>query len=105
MKIRVEESEFIPCDVLDIIRWLRASDPRFEATFLTAFTSSVDILAMHPGIGRTRTDLRPASIRSWRIRGFPNILIFYEVLPDRIRLLRVLHGHRDLQGEMAGNSA
>ena len=25
---------------------------------------------------------------------------FYEVLPDRLRLLRVLHGARDLQAEL-----
>jgi len=43
MKLPVEESEFIPCDIL---------------------------------------------------------LIFYDALPERLRLLRVLHGARDLQAEL-----
>jgi plasmid stabilization system protein ParE len=29
-------------------------------------------------------------------------LSFYNVFPDRVRLLRVLHGGRDLQAEMRG---
>jgi len=31
---------------------------------------------------------------------FRKYLIFYEMLPDRLRLLRVLHGARDLQAEL-----
>ena len=27
-------------------------------------------------------------------------LVFYELLPDRLRILRVLHGYRDLQAEL-----
>ncbi len=41
-----------------------------------------------------------AQTRSWRVKGFRKYLIFYESLPDRVRLLRVLHGARDLQAEM-----
>jgi hypothetical protein len=29
-----------------------------------------------------------------------NYLLFYEVQPDRLRLLRILHGFRDLQAEL-----
>jgi plasmid stabilization system protein ParE len=38
--------------------------------------------------------------RSWRVKSFHKYLIFYEALPGRVRLLRVLHGARDLQAEL-----
>jgi plasmid stabilization system protein ParE len=34
------------------------------------------------------------------VKGFRKYLIFYESLPDRVRLLRVLHGARDLPAQM-----
>jgi plasmid stabilization system protein ParE len=37
---------------------------------------------------------------SWRVGSFRRYLLFYEVLPDRLRLLRLLHGYRDLQSEL-----
>jgi toxin ParE1/3/4 len=100
MRLPVEESEFIPCDILDIVRRIRPHNPSASARFVEAFKSSVDLLARLPELGRARADLGAAETRSWRVQGFRNYLIFYEVLPDRLRLLRVLHGSRDLQAEL-----
>jgi toxin ParE1/3/4 len=100
MKLPVEESEFIPCDLLDIVRHIRPHNPSAAARFIQAFKSSVDLLAGMPELGRVRPDLGALETRSWRVHGFRNYLIFYEVLPDRLRLLRVLHGSRDLQAEL-----
>lgn len=47
-------------------------------------------------MGRCRADLGFPEVRSWRVRGFPRHLIFYRALPDRVQILRVLHGARDL---------
>jgi toxin ParE1/3/4 len=100
MKLPVEESEFIPCDILDIVRRIRPHNPSAAARFIDAFKSSVDLLARMPELGRARSDLGAPETRSWRVRGFRNYLIFYEALPNRLRLLRVLHGSRDLQAEL-----
>ena len=97
MKLPVEESEFIPGDVLDIVRWVRADNPAAAVRFLDAFKTSVELLSRMPEIGRARPDLGAPETRSWRVKGFRNYLIFYDALPDRVRLLRVLHGGRDLQ--------
>ena len=35
-------------------------------------------------------------IRQWRIKNFKDYLIFYQVVDDRIEILRVLYGRRDL---------
>ena len=100
MKLPVEESEFIPCDMLDIVRRIHPQNPVAAVRFVEAFKSSVDLLARMPALGRVRPDLGTPETRSWRVGGFRNYLIFYEVLPDRLRLLRVLHGSRDLQAEL-----
>lgn len=100
MKLPVEESEFIPCDMLDIVRYIRRDNPPAAIRFVDAFKSSVELLSRMPEIGRARPDLGAPETRSWRVKGFRKYLIFYEAFPDRVRLLRVLHGARDLQAEM-----
>jgi toxin ParE1/3/4 len=100
MKLPVEESEFIPCDMLDIVRWIRADNPAAAVRFVDAFKASVELLSQMPEIGRARPDLGASETRSWRVKGFRKYLIFYDALPDRVRLLRVLHGARDLQAEL-----
>lgn len=100
MKLPVEESEFIPCDILDIVRRIRPHNPVAAVRFVEAFKSSVDLLARMPALGRVRPDLGAPETRSWRVGKYRNYLIFYEVWPDRLRLLRVLHGSRDLQAEL-----
>jgi len=100
MKLPVEESDFIPCDILDIVRRIRPHNPAAAVRFVEAFKASVDLLARMPDIGRVRPDLGTPETRSWRVKGFRKHLIFYETLPDRMRLLRVLHGARDLRAEL-----
>jgi plasmid stabilization system protein ParE len=43
-----------------------------------ALLATVQFIEKNPFIGRERKDLSPAGIRSWRVRGFPRWLIFYE---------------------------
>jgi toxin ParE1/3/4 len=100
MQRPVEESEFVPCDLLDIVRRIRPHNPTTAVRFVEAFKSSVELLSQRPEIGRARPDLGTSETRSWRVKGFHKYLIFYESLPDRVRLLRVLHGARDLQAEL-----
>lgn len=100
MHLRVEESEFVPCDLLDIVRWIHSHNPAAAVRFIEGFKTSVELLARMPDGGRPRPDLGAPTTRSWRVNGFHKYLIFYESLPDRVRLLRVLHGARDLQTEL-----
>jgi plasmid stabilization system protein ParE len=55
-----------------------------------ALASTIRDLEANPFIGRARADLRPAGIRSWRMRKFPRWLLFYIVKEDgSLVLLRV----------------
>ena len=49
MRLPVEESEFILCDILDIVRRIRPHNPVAAVRFVEAFKSSVDLLAWMPG--------------------------------------------------------
>jgi len=45
MKLPVEESEFIPCDLLDIVRRIRPHNQVAAVRFVEAFKSSVELLS------------------------------------------------------------
>ena len=56
-------------------------------------------LAIHPRLGRRRTDIRPRS----RISVVPPYLILYEVIPDEddapvqiVEIVAIVHGRRNL---------
>jgi toxin ParE1/3/4 len=67
--------------------------------FLVAAHETFLLLARQPGIGwvpKIRiTEL--AAMRVVSVSGFPTILVLYTPTPDGIRILRVVHGSRDLQ--------
>ena len=52
-------------------------------------------LTRQPLLGRPRPDLNPPGLRSWRVTGFENWLIFYQAGAD-IEIFRVRHGMMDL---------
>ncbi|HUB25377.1 MAG TPA: type II toxin-antitoxin system RelE/ParE family toxin [Tepidisphaeraceae bacterium] len=45
---------------------------------------------------------RLVSVRSWRVKGFPNYLILYEPVDDGILVLAIIHGARDLERFLKG---
>ena len=51
-------------------------------------------LAKHPQLGPIRRfpENDPASIRYFVFPDFPNYLILYRIVPDRVEIIRVLHG-------------
>ncbi len=72
MRLPVEESEFIPCDLLDIVRHLRRRNPSAAIRFVESLQSTVDLLSSMPHLGKTRSDLGSPETRSWRVGGFRN---------------------------------
>jgi hypothetical protein len=54
-----------------------------------------------PEIGAPKLFKNPAlvGLRSWPVKSFEDILIFYIVQPDALRVVRVLHGKRDTSGK------
>jgi toxin ParE1/3/4 len=56
-------------------------------------------LATTPSIGKVvqLVSSHIGEIRQWRIKDFKDYLIFYRIQDDRVEIIRVLHGARDLK--------
>ena len=67
--------------------------------FLHSAYATFKALARMPGMGRprhfSRAELR--ELRSFRVNGFENYLIFYRPISGGIEVFHILHGARDLE--------
>jgi len=55
-------------------------------------------LSKQPGLGRTRPELSPSGIRSWRVDPpFQDWLIFYQSTEEGLDIIRVKHGAMDIE--------
>jgi toxin ParE1/3/4 len=73
-----------------------APDAAFR--FVDAVEESVEQLLRMPDVGSPREIGSPAlkGLRVWPVRDFDEFLIFYVVQGDTLRVIRVLHGKRDI---------
>ncbi len=62
------------------------------AQYVSSFDDVLEALAANPHMGRTRDEVR-AGLRSVVKE---HHVVFYRLLDDRIRIVRILHGSRDL---------
>ncbi len=101
-------------DLLAAYLYIAQHRPRSAERFLDAAEQVFSKLARMPEIGRPRSfqDVKVANTRSYPIRGFEKWLVFYRGRPDRVEVLRVLHGARDIDpilaeelGEQPGDDA
>ena len=72
---------------------------RTAERFLESTEATFAKLATTPGMGKVLRSIssRMGEIRQWRIKDFPDYLIFYRLQDDRVEVIRVLHGARDLE--------
>ncbi|MEX2216693.1 MAG: type II toxin-antitoxin system RelE/ParE family toxin [Phycisphaeraceae bacterium] len=83
--------EYIAGDSIDnAIRLFDAAKATFED------------LADSPGLGRSYPSnvAGLAGLRKWNIPGFQDFLVFYLVFEDRVEIVRVIHGARNLPDEL-----
>lgn len=87
----------------DILRQFRyylveKNVPDVAGRFLDAVKSAVDMLRRTPGIGSPKHLANPllAGLRSWPVPGFPSVRVYYIYAGDELRVVRVLHGKRDI---------
>jgi toxin ParE1/3/4 len=88
----------------DVIRQFRyylvdENLPDVAVRFRDAVRSTVESLRQHPLVGPRYHSNNPKlqSLRSWPVAGFEAIRIYYLPDNDAIRVIRVLHGKRDLK--------
>ncbi len=73
-------------------------NPAAATRVIDAANETFKTLAANPGLGRPRQFRSPRlrDVRSWRISGFENYLIFYRGVADGIQVNHVYHGARDI---------
>ena len=83
-------------DILDIHTYLSERSPVAADRMLARFSQRFDELREFPFLGPDRSELR-ASLRGLLMDGY---IAFYIVEPDRIVIVRVVDGRRDIEQEM-----
>jgi toxin ParE1/3/4 len=91
-----------PCvegELWGIWHFIAQDNPDAATRVIEAAYETFKTLAANPGIGRKRRfrNSRLKDIRSWRVSGFENYLIFYRVVADGIQVNHVYHGARDVE--------
>ena len=81
-------------DVAEELTWLnKKAGAEVAERWYQSLLITLEDLKRQPYLGRERRDLKPAGIRSWRVKRFPRWLIFYLVRQDEaLVLLRVRYG-------------
>jgi toxin ParE1/3/4 len=103
MSRRIVRSARALLDLAEAAEFIRQNSPRSALRFLDAAEATFRRLAARPGIGTAYDPADPAfaELRYLPISKFTNHLVFYRADEHDIRIVRVLHGARDLQGLLA----
>ena len=89
-------------DVFHYAEFIGRDNPDAAERFFVAARESFAFIGNNPLIGPARKfrDIRLLGLRSWRIDGFKNHLVFYRIKSERVEIIRVIHGAMDLEQEL-----
>jgi toxin ParE1/3/4 len=82
-------------DLLAATRWIEKDNPTAAQGLRDAVLQAAIRIARHPEVGRVRPELGTPDYRVLPLTGFP-YLIVYSSRRTPPRIIRVLHGARDL---------
>lgn len=87
-------------DILDLVAYIAADNPRAAAAFYDAYERTLTGLERMPEKGRPYRSKEPGlrSVCAISVGRFRRYLIFYRRTGDQVEVLRVLHGARDIGG-------
>ncbi len=86
-------------DILDQFLYLIDQNvPHVAERFIDAVDKTIAKLTKRPRIGAPKklNDPRLKGLRAWPVRGFEAVRIYYLISEDVLRVVRVLHGKRDI---------
>lgn len=81
-------------DLREIQAFLRKQSAAAAKTVIAGIREQIRKLAAAPGIGHLREDLSTEPLRFWSVWSY---LIVYRVETERLEVVRVLHGSRDVE--------
>ena len=82
--------------------------PEVAVRFLEAVRHTIEQLRKHPHIGpryRTANPRQLKNLRSWPITGLEGIRVYHVPDEEVVRVVRILHGKRDVKQILAGETA
>jgi plasmid stabilization system protein ParE len=89
-----------PCvedELWAIWAFIARDNPDAATDVIEAAYETFKELADNPNLGRPKKfSHRLKDIRSWRVSGFDNYLIFYRPVPGGVQVLHVYHGARNI---------
>ncbi len=92
-------SEYVEPELEAIWEYIAMDNMDVADRFVDAAFAAFQELARMPGMGRLRhcPQARLRELRSFRVKGFENYLIFYGPISRGIEVFHILHGARDLE--------
>lgn len=92
---RVVRTSAAKADARDIWTYIAQDNPDAADRLLDRFDKLFRMLALQPLVGKSVEELVP----NLRFVPVGNYLIFYRPAKDRIEIVRILHGARDITAE------
>ena len=89
-------------DLAEIALHISKQSPDAALRFFDAVETACRELADSPGIGAAYVVKNPrlSGLKARRVPGFPNHVIFYLVHDDRVEVVRILQGSRDIEAAL-----
>jgi toxin ParE1/3/4 len=96
-------------DIIRQYRWylVEKDAPDAAFRFLDAVEKSVEQLLRNPGMGTPKLLKNPtlAGPRAWPVEGFEDMRIFYLTQGESLKVIRILHGRRDINRVLSSETA
>ena len=103
MSVPLLKSSLFLADYREVVTKLAGVNPDAADRFCDAVEGALDLLTRHPEAGRLAGFTLAPDVRQWGVSGFRNDIPFYQVRPDGVLIVRLLHGARDLPPLLLGN--
>ena len=94
----MNESQFTPQAANDFEIWCYIARDNIEAAnrVEASILKACDLLAAAPLAGHMRNDLSDLPVRFWPVRSYSNYLVFYDPQGQPTKIVRILHGARNI---------
>lgn len=83
-------------DLGDIWSFIAQDNPKAADRLEAAVFRACDLLADSPLAGRIRKNVTALPLRFWIVQPYSNYLIVYDSARKPLRIIRILHGARNL---------
>jgi toxin ParE1/3/4 len=97
-------SEYVEPELTAIWQYIALDNVDAADLFVEPAYNTIQTLAKMPGMGKPwkMSPERLRQLRSFRVKGYENYLIFYGPIPDGIEVFHLIHGARDIDSILGG---